>query len=137
MTPAINWNNYFTKLGITKLDSVIVSQPRYMEALQTILAANDVDTWKAYMRITLLNRTAGQLSSAIGDANFDFYGKTLNGVLKRRPLDERALQTVNFSIGEALGKLYVEKKFPAEAKTKAENMIKKYHSGLQSKNQTT
>ncbi|WP_298222289.1 M13 family metallopeptidase [Flavobacterium sp.] len=124
MTPAINWNNYFNKLGITKLDSVIVSQPRYMEALQTILAANDVDTWKAYMRITLLNRTAGQLSSAIGDANFDFYGKTLNGVLKRRPLDERALQTVNFSIGEALGKLYVEKKFPAEAKTKAENMIK-------------
>ncbi|WP_309640035.1 M13 family metallopeptidase [Flavobacterium sp.] len=124
MTPAINWNTYFTSLGITKLDSVIVTQPRYMAALQTIFSENNIDAWKAYMRLTLLNRTAGQLSSTIGDANFDFYGKTLNGILKRRPLDERALQTVNFSIGEALGKLYVEKMFPAEAKAKAESMIK-------------
>jgi len=103
---------------------VIVSQPRYMTALQTILTDNNIDACKAYMRWTLLNRTAGQLSNNIGDANFDFYGKTLNGILKRRPLDERALQVVNSSIGEALGKLYVEKMFPAEAKAKAESMIR-------------
>ena len=124
LTPGINWNQYFSALGITKLDSVIVSQPKYMTALQTILTNNNIDACKAYMRWTLLNRTAGQLSNSIGDANFDFYGKTLNGILKRRPLDERALQTVNSSIGEALGKLYVEKMFPAEAKAKAESMIR-------------
>jgi endothelin-converting enzyme/putative endopeptidase len=124
LTPVINWNQYFSALGITKLDSVIVSQPRYMTALQTILTDNNIDACKAYMRWTLLNRTAGQLSNNIGDANFDFYGKTLNGILKRRPLDERALQVVNSSIGEALGKLYVEKMFPAEAKAKAESMIR-------------
>ncbi len=124
LTPVINWNQYFSALGITKLDSVIVSQPRYMTALQTILTDKNIEACKAYMRWTLLSRTAGQLSNAVGDANFDFYGKTLRGILKRRPPDERALQTVNSSIGEALGKLYVEKMFPAEAKAKAESMIR-------------
>ncbi|MBC7606826.1 MAG: M13 family metallopeptidase [Burkholderiales bacterium] len=124
LTPAIDWNAYFTGLGFSKLNNVIVNQPKYMAALQTILAENKIDDWKAYMRWTLLNQTAGQLSNTIGNANFDFYGKTLNGTLKRRPLEERALYTVNGSIGEALGKLYVEKMFPPEAKLKAENMIR-------------
>jgi predicted metalloendopeptidase len=124
LTPAINWENHLSAIGLPKQDTVIVSQPRYMEALQAIFSENKVDDWKAYMRWTLLNRSAGMLSTEIGAANFDFYGKTLTGAIKQRPLDERALQTINGATGEALGKLYVEKKFPAEAKTKAENMIK-------------
>lgn len=124
LTPAINWENHLSAIGLPKQDTVIVSQPRYMQALQAIFSENKVDDWKAYMRWTLLNRSAGMLSTEIGAANFDFYGKTLTGAIKQRPLDERALQTINGATGEALGKLYVEKKFPAEAKTKAENMIK-------------
>ncbi|MGL2962754.1 M13 family metallopeptidase [Flavobacterium sp. RSB2_4_14] len=124
LTPTINWENYLSEIGLPNQDTVIVSQPRYMEALQTIFSENKVADWKAYMRWTLLNRSAGMLSTEIGAANFDFYGKTLTGAVKQRPLDERALQTINGATGEALGKLYVEKKFPAEAKTKAENMIK-------------
>ncbi len=122
-TPIINWQNYLTGVGLPKIDTIIVTQPRYMEALQTILTENKVADWKAYMKWSLLNRTAGQLSTKIGAANFDFYGKTLTGAIKQRPLEERALQTVNGTIGEALGKLYVEKIFPAEAKAKAEKMI--------------
>ena len=124
LTPIINWESYLSGIGLPKQDTIIVSQPRYMTALQTILSENKVDDWKAYMRWMLINRAAGQLSSEIGVANFDFYGKTLTGAIKQRPLDERALQTINGATGEALGKLYVEKMFPAEAKTKAENMIK-------------
>ena len=124
LTSTINWENYLSEIGLPNQDTVIVSQPRYMEALQTIFSENKVADWKAYMRWTLLNRSAGMLSTEIGAANFDFYGKTLTGAIKQRPLDERALQTINGATGEALGKLYVEKKFPAEAKTKAENMIK-------------
>ena len=75
------------------------------------------------MRWTLLNRSANKLSTKIENANFEFYGKTLTGALKQRPLDEKALQVVNGNVGEALGKLYVEKKFPAAAKLKAEKMI--------------
>ena len=124
MVPSINWKNYLNGIGIKKIDTVIVSQPRYMQALQTIFAENKVEDWKAYMRWTLLNHSASTLSMEINAANFDFYGKTLTGAIKQRPLEERALQTINSGVGEALGKLYVEKKFPAEAKVKAESMIK-------------
>ena len=124
LTPSINWNTYFTKIGLAKVDTVIVSQPKYMTALETIFKENKVADWKAYMRWSLLNRASSQLSTTIENANFDFYGKTLTGAVKQRPRDENALQTINGTMGEALGKLYVEKKFPAEAKAKAEKMIK-------------
>jgi len=124
MTPAINWNNYFKGIGFTKLDTVIVNQPKYMKALQTILSENNVSVWKEYMKWNLINGSTPLLSTKIDEANFDFYGKTLTGAIKQRPREERALQTVNGTVGEALGKLYVEKMFPAEAKAKAEKMIK-------------
>ena len=123
MVPIIDWNTYLKGIGIAKVDTVIVSQPRYMAALQTIFAENKVEDWKAYMRWMLLRGASSQLSTDIETANWEFYGKTLTGALKQRPRHEKALQVVNGIVGEALGKLYVEKMFPAEAKTKAANMI--------------
>lgn len=133
LTPSINWNTYFTKVGLKNVDSLIVSQPKYMTAFESILKENKVSDWKAYMRWSLLNRASSQLSTAIEVANFDFYGKTLTGAVKQRPSDERALQVINGRIGEALGKLYVEKKFPAEAKAKAEKMIKNIFVAFESR----
>lgn len=124
LTPAINWNTYLKGVGVAKVDTLIVSQPKYMTAFQDIVSKGDVTAWKAYMKWTLLNGSASLLSTDIEDANFDFYGKTLTGAMQQRPREERALQVVNGTVGEALGKLYVEKKFPAEAKEKAEKMIK-------------
>ena len=124
MTPVIDWNSYLKGIGLTKIDTVIVSQPRYVAALQTIFTENNVDAWKAYMRWNLIRGASGQLSTDIETANWEFYGKTLTGALKQRPRHEKALQVVNGTVGEALGKLYVEKMFPAEAKDKAYKMIK-------------
>lgn len=124
LTPAINWNQYITKVGIAQLDSVNVSQPRYMTELQKVLTENNLDQWKAYLRWSLLNKSDNVLTTDIEKANWDFYSKTLQGAKKQRPRDERALQVVNGSVGEALGKLYVAEKFPAEAKEKAAKMIK-------------
>ncbi len=124
MVPAVNWVDYYAGLGFKKVDIIVVLQPRYMQALQSLLTSNKLEECKQYMRWTLLNKKAGLLSNKIGDANFSFFGTTLNGVLKRRPLEERALQTINNSMGEALGKLYVDKMFPAEAKANAEKMIR-------------
>ena len=123
LTPSINWQNYISGVGLPKPDTLIVSQPRYMEALENIFKENKVAEWKAYMRWTLLRQSAGLLSTEIENANWEFYGKTLTGAVKQRPRDERALQTVNGALGEALGKIYVEKMFPAEAKAKAQKMI--------------
>jgi len=123
LTPTVDWTEYLKGVGLPVVDTLIVSQPKYMIALETIFKENKVEDWKAYMRWTLLNRSAGMLSTEIGNANWEFFGKTLTGAVKQRPLDERALQTVNGSFGEALGKIYVEKKFPPEAKEKARKMI--------------
>jgi len=123
LTPTINWDGYLASVGLPKVDTLIVSQPRYMNALETIFNENKVEDWKAYMRWTLLNRSAGTLSTEIENANWEFYGKTLTGAIKQRPRSERALQTVNGTFGEALGKIYVEKMFPPEAKASAQKMI--------------
>lgn len=122
-TPSIQWDKYFTGIGMAKLDTVNVAQPRYMIALEKTLTEKKVEAWKEYLKWTLLNRTASTLTTDIENANFDFYGKTLTGALKQRPREEVALQVINGATGEALGKLYVEKLFPAEAKDKAKNMI--------------
>ncbi|RZJ59587.1 MAG: M13 family peptidase, partial [Flavobacterium sp.] len=124
LMPSFDWNKYFTGIGFKKVDTVIVTQPKYMTALDGLLKQNKVDDWKAYMRWTLLNKSTGLLSTDIETANWDFYSKTLRGALKEESRDKNALQTINGTVGEALGKLYVEKKFPAEAKAKAESMIK-------------
>ena len=124
MAPALQWEQAFKDMGVTKkMDTVIVMQPAYMEVVQNILAEGDVATWKTVMRWATLNDAAGMLTTEIDKANWDFYSKTLNGSVAQKPADERALRTVNRSVGEALGKLYVDEMFPPEAKEKAEKMI--------------
>jgi len=123
LTPSVNWDGYLQGIGIGKIDSLVVSQPKYMTALEDIFKTNKIEDWKAYLRWTLINKSTGVLTTDIENANWDFYSKTLTGALKQRPREERALQVVNGVVGEALGKLYVEKKFPAEAKEKAKAMI--------------
>lgn len=122
--PTNDWINYFSKIGFQKIDSVIVSQPKYLMELEKIFKDNAVEDWKHYIKWTILRGNADALSTSIEKANWEFYGKTLTGAVKQRPIKERALASVNSVLGEALGKLYVEKKFPAEAKQKAEAMIK-------------
>ncbi|MEP6931622.1 MAG: M13 family metallopeptidase, partial [Flavobacterium sp.] len=121
--PSIQWDKFFAGIGMTKVDTVIVTQPRYMADLEKIFTEKKVEDWKEYLKWSALNQSASLLSTDIENANFDFYGKTLTGALKQRPREEMALQVINNATGEALGKLYVEKLFPAEAKEKAQKMI--------------
>lgn len=83
----------------------------------------NLEIMKKYMRWSLIDNAASSLSTALEDANFDFYNKTMGGAKEQRPQDERALAAVNGTLGEALGQLYVDKKFPPEAKAKAKEMI--------------
>lgn len=124
MVPQIEWKKVFTDLGVTKkIDTVIVMQPKYMEVVEGMMANPDFDMWKSVMRWATLNSASGMLTTEIQQANWDFYSQYLKGSKKQRPADERALATVNGSVGEALGKLYVDEMFPPEAKVKAEEMI--------------
>ncbi|NQY27915.1 MAG: M13 family metallopeptidase [Flavobacteriaceae bacterium] len=123
MVPSINWKHYFTGLGIAKLDTVIVSQLKYTKALQEVFTENNISDWKAYLKWGVFNNSVGKLSEELEKANWEFYSKTLKGAKEQRPKTERALATVNGTVGEALGKLYVSEKFPPEAKAKAKRMI--------------
>ncbi|WP_339660720.1 M13 family metallopeptidase [Croceibacter atlanticus] len=124
MVPAISWEEALKDMGVEKdVDTLIVMQPKYMEVVQQKLNTGNIDEWKTILRWATLNTSAGYLTTEIEKANWDFYSKYLNETKKQRPADERALATVNNTVGEAVGKLYVEKQFPPEAKAKAEKMI--------------
>ena len=131
LSPSINWETYFKGLGIDNLEKVIVMQPNYMMAMDKILTSSSMDDIKLYLRWTAIDRAAGMLNNEIEVANWEFYSKELRGAQKQRPRDERALGSLNGSIGEALGKLYVDKKFPPEAKAKAEEMIANVMKGFE------
>ncbi|MEC4112946.1 M13 family metallopeptidase [Myroides pelagicus] len=124
LTPVVDWTAYFDAKGLKNIDKVVVSQPKYMKALNAILVDGNIEDIKAYLKWTLVNGSASYLSTDMEKANWEFYSKTLQGAKEQRPVKERALAVVNGTVGEALGQLYVEKKFPAEAKAKAQAMIK-------------
>jgi len=123
MTPAVNWDKLMADLEVKKLDTIIVMQPNYMTALQEILTTESIEDIKTVMRWSTLNNSAGMLTTELDKANWDFYSKELNGAKQQRDAKERALATVNGTVGEAIGQLYVDAKFPPEAKEKAEKMI--------------
>lgn len=124
LTPSIDWSHLFANLPVKNaIEEINVSQLKFMEAVEKILVNTDINDLKLLMSWGTLNSSAGQLTTELEKANWEFYSKTLNGIPQQRPADERALATVNGIVGEALGKIYVEKYFPAEAKSFAETMV--------------
>ncbi|MFT4780900.1 MAG: putative endopeptidase [Pseudohongiellaceae bacterium] len=124
MAPALNWSKMIKDLGITaEMETLNVMQPKYMAAMNDFLMSTAIDDVKTLIDWSTINSASGFLTTEIEKANWEFYGKTLNGSIKMLPADERALGTVDGAVGEAIGKLYVDAKFPPEAKAKAEKMI--------------
>ena len=124
MLTAVDLKKMIKDLGIKKeFDTLIVTQLKYTTALDKFLNTTPIEDVKTLVRWDTFNSAAGRLSTDIETANWEFYSKYLSGAKKQRPANERALATVNGTVGEALGQLYVDAKFPPEAKVKAETMI--------------
>lgn len=123
MLSNMNLDGYFTGIGSGRQDYVIVSQPSYMEAMNTLFPTVPLATWKEFLRLQALNSYANFLAKDFVDTNFEFYGKTLNGREEQRPRWKRAIASVNGNLGELLGQLYVEEHFPAEAKDRMVDMV--------------
>ncbi|MBL7812866.1 MAG: M13 family metallopeptidase [Bacteroidetes bacterium] len=104
-------------------DTVIVSEPEYFKTLNTLIQKDRLSDLKLLMQWSLIRNAAGTLSMPIERLSFDFYGRYLRGTPAQRPLKERALATVNRTLGEALGKLYVDKYFSQESKDKARQLV--------------
>lgn len=124
MAPSLNWQKLMDDMGIEKkVDTLLVMQPKYMKAMDAFLKSTPIKDIKMLMTWNTLDNAAGMLTTEMEKANWDFYSKTLNGSKAQRTAEERALGTVNGTMGEAIGQLYVQSKFPPEAKEKAEKMI--------------
>jgi putative endopeptidase len=123
LSSSIDWPAYFESFEITNIDTIIVMQPKYFEAFEGVLASYSIDEWQKYLEWRLIDETANYLNHDIVAANFDFFGKELNGLEQMRSRWKRVLGTTNGFLGEAIGKLYVDEVFPPEAKEKAKEMV--------------
>jgi predicted metalloendopeptidase len=114
---------YFAGAGTGRQDYVIVSQPSYMQALNEFAHTIDLAVWKEYLRLQALTSYADYLSQDFVDADFEFYGRTLQGRQEQQPRWKRAVDSINGNLGELLGQLYVERHFPPEAKERMEDLV--------------
>ena len=123
-TPNIDWKGYFAEMNILDgMKSFNIAQPKYFTEINKVMKDTDVETFKAYFAWHEILDATPYLSDDFVQARFDFYGKQISGVEQNRPRWKRVTGTVEGAMGEALGKLYVEKYFPAEAKTRMETLV--------------
>ena len=125
LMPVFDWELYLTdgEIPAIVLDSVIVQQPSFFEGLGSILANFDAAAWKAWLKWHIISGSAPYLSDDFTNENFAFFGKTLSGTPELRERWKRAVSMIEGSLGEAVGKVYVQKYFPAEAKARMENLV--------------
>ena len=122
--PGIDYNSYFAEIGLAKLTSFNMAQPPYFQEVGKVLSDKKcLEAIKAYYAWNVINTAAGYLSSNFVDANFEFYGRTLSGAEQLRPRWKRVTNTVDGVMGEAMGKLYVERFFPGDAKHRMVEMV--------------
>lgn len=123
IAPSVDWKGYFEGQGIVDAESVIVTEPAVIEVVEEIFNEEDIENIKWYLKWHIIDRAAGYLNNELAQANFEFFGKELRGTTEMRPRWERVLANTNRSLGEALGKLYVDEVFPPEAKAEAKEMV--------------
>ncbi|MCC2618270.1 peptidase M13 [Aestuariibacter halophilus] len=134
LMPNFNWSGYLQEAQLSDLDGLVVTQMDYMRALDGIIQDVSLDDWKTYLKWNLVNATAGRLTEDLDNANFAFYGKVLRGVEEQLPLWRRAVTMLNNNVGEIIGKVYVKKHFPPEAKERmlemVNNLLKAYEISI-------
>jgi putative endopeptidase len=123
LMPNFAWNAYLTEAGITDIDGLVVLMLDYMRALDDIIVDTSMDDWKTFLKWAVLNQNASLLNEELDLQNFEFYAKTLNGVEERLPRWKRAAATVNGNLGEVVGKVYVSRHFPPEAKERMLELV--------------
>lgn len=124
LAPGYDWNAATQAAGLGKAEYVIVGQPSYLQGMSQLMEKTDLQVLKSYLEWQMVRAYAEYLSKPFVDQHFAFYSTTLNGVTENLPLWKRGANTVESALGEALGKQYVAKHFPAERKARMETLVK-------------
>jgi putative endopeptidase len=124
LMPGFDWPAYLARSGVAgKLDYVIVRQPSYFTGWNKLLADTSLSAWKSYFKWHQLSAAAPYLSKAFVDERFAFTGTALRGIPENRPRWKRGMGVLDGSMGEALGRMYVEKYFPPQNKARMEALV--------------
>ena len=141
LCPRFDWDAYVTNLSGAKmtadelLAATCVRQPSYLEHLSGVLSETPIESWRSWLLFHVLRWAAPYLTDDLVEANFDFYGRTLNGTPELRERWKRGVSLVEGALGEAVGKEYVARHFPPEAKAQMDelvaNLLAAYRSSIE------
>lgn len=130
MAPAYDWKMYFQEAGLGDPGIIIVGQPNFYKEMSTLIDKVSIDNWKTYFRWQLIHEAAPYLSDNVVNENFAFFGKTLRGTPELRPRWKRVQGTVDGSLSEAIGQIYVQKYFPESAKKRMIDLVENLRFAL-------
>ena len=122
LAPNFDWSEEFHALGVPSDGHINVPQPKLVQAFDNLLTSVSLDDWRAYLRWQLLNGESTRLSGAFENERFAFYGTVLTGAKENRPRWQRCVIATDGLLGEALGREYVDRYLPPEAKARARQM---------------
>jgi endothelin-converting enzyme/putative endopeptidase len=123
LAPQFEWTSTLAKAGLAGAKSVIVIEPSAVAGAGKIFASTPLSTWKEWLAFRFVSDHASVLPKAIDDARFAFYSKQLSGVQQQRDRWKRGVAAVNAALGEGVGKIYVEKHYPAESERQMTELI--------------
>ncbi len=122
MAPDFDWASYLDAARLPRAD-LNVTEPRFVQAFDREIATAPLEQWRNYLAWHVLNTFAGSLSAPFVEQDFAFYGKYLSGATEMKPRWKRCAEATDDQLGEALGRAYVQKYFPPEAKARMEDMV--------------
>ncbi|WNG29752.1 M13 family metallopeptidase [Cystobacter fuscus] len=122
--PGLDWDTFLGAAGLGQQREFIVWQPSAVTGIAKLVGSAPVQTWKDYLTFHAIERAAPFLSKAFVEENFAFNGRVLSGAQQLRERWKRGVDVTGGAMGEAIGKLYVEKYFPPEAKAEADKMVR-------------
>jgi putative endopeptidase len=123
LAPRFPWDAALEAAGLAGAEEVVVRELSAMRPLADLFVATPVETWRSYLAFHVINNNADVLPRAFDAANFDFFGRTINGQPEPRERWKRAIDEVNGAMGEAVGELYVQRHFPPEAKAQMLELV--------------
>jgi putative endopeptidase len=121
--PQFAWDAYLEEFGVADIDSVVLYMKDYLGELDGIIRNTDLDTWKTYLTWRALGSTATILNEELDTANFEFFSTTLSGIEEQQEMWRRGTALVSGNLGEVVGKVYVARHFPPEAKERMETLV--------------
>jgi predicted metalloendopeptidase len=122
-TPGLDWKRLLEQAGIAGHDHIVIGQPSYFADVGKALTDVPLATWQDYLQVRAIDAYAPYLNDALVQRHFDFYGRTLSGTPSLKPRWKRGLDETETAMGDLLGKAYVARHFPPQAKQRMDELV--------------